>query len=145
MTFTLQLTEIEHWKLKMFTKLENIKYKITKCTLSVQIPYFCAISHIGTITLQYLAYEKMIMMMMMMVVGWWWWNICISSPSGSGWSELWNTSGTSNLCKNILSSTDIILKASFHKFNKYTKGTGWLSRLHDQYIQLILSTASMLT
>jgi hypothetical protein len=36
--------------------------------------------------------------------------------------KLWNTSGTFNLSKNILGSTDNILKASFLKFDKYTKG-----------------------
>jgi hypothetical protein len=72
-TFTLQLNKIEYWKLKMFTKLENIKCKVMKCTLSVHIPYFWAISHTGTITLQYIAHKNtmvmtMTMMMMMMMM-----------------------------------------------------------------------------
>jgi hypothetical protein len=37
----------------MFTNLKNVKCKVMKCTLSAQIPCFCAISHTGTITLQY--------------------------------------------------------------------------------------------
>jgi hypothetical protein len=52
----------------MFIKLQNVKYKVMKCALSVQFPYFCAITHIGTITLQYLAYEKMIMMTAVVVM-----------------------------------------------------------------------------